>query len=284
MRRLTVLLRLYDLDAEHVSDLVELESLAVERPQGDLATIVANGLAHWREGNVPQALAHVFAVREHVGTDPAQRWTRQRATLNFAAFARNLGKIRFAKKLVDELLCEPPEPALLVDTLILAASVWGRAGSSEAGLAFIARAAVHVGADEHDKRAMVRHQEARLLKATGQHEEAAVALEAALEAYGLGDDTMNHASALVLRTELQVALGRFDEAIARGREAVAFALRHNHGLVAVNARMALGQALIAAGRRDEAEEVLLTAEAAADLLGDRHLVEEAREMRRPTRG
>src|SRR5262249_23300035 len=129
VRRLSALLRVYGLDPEYVSDLVELESLAVPVPTGDLRAIIDRGVASWRDGNVPQALASVFAVRELVPQDRSQKLLRQKGTLLFAVYARSLGKTRLARMLVEELLCGPPDPTLLVDALVLAASLWNRAGS-----------------------------------------------------------------------------------------------------------------------------------------------------------
>src|SRR6185369_4339740 len=69
VRRLNVLIRLYDLQPDYVADLVEIESLAVQRPTGDLATLQQEGERYWEKGDIPQALGHALAVMEHAPQD-----------------------------------------------------------------------------------------------------------------------------------------------------------------------------------------------------------------------
>jgi tetratricopeptide (TPR) repeat protein len=275
VRRLTALVRLYNLDPEHVSDLAELESLAVDQPEGDLATLSSRGYAYWQEGNIPQALAHVFALREYTATDPAQILARQEATLNFALCARGLGKTALAKKLVDELLCEPAHPDVLVAALTLAASLWNKAGSLEVALALIARASANVQAGDVKQAARVRHQEAKLLLEARRPADALAAIDAAIADYAVSAEVYNEMSARVLRIAVLEMLGRPDEAIRQARETIAACDRNDFGRVTISARLELGRLLVAAGRAHEAIDELRRAHAAAELLTDRELASEA---------
>src|SRR6185436_6768694 len=69
------------------------------------------GVEALRHGNLAKGMAHLFAVRQHVPADEAGRLVQQRATLGFAIAARNQGKHRLARQIVEDLLLEPPDPS-----------------------------------------------------------------------------------------------------------------------------------------------------------------------------
>ena len=278
VRRLNVLLRLYDLDPEHVADIVELESLAVESPVGELTELIERGKKFWREGNVPHALACVFAVREHAASDPAQRLERQRATLHFAVIARNLGKTRLARKLLDDLLCEPPDPSLVIGALILASSLWNHAGSRVVAWAMIAQARALLGPRDTLQRARVAHQEAKLLLEEGRIEESSHVLDAAVKGYAAAGEAHDAMNARLLRIAVIEKSAGSRAAIAWARKTVSHADRLGMGRQKASARIELGRLLAAAGRHAEAADELRRALAAGALLEDPRLIAEARAM------
>lgn len=277
VRRLTTLLRLYDLDPAHIADLAELESMAVEPPQGDVETIAARALSWLHAGNLHQALAHVFALREYAADDPEQREVRQRASLNLAILARSLGKDRLARKLVDDLLCEPLPERLLTSALIVSASLWTGAGGSEVALALIARAATRVGPGDPLQRARVRHQEAKILLHAGKAEEASAALDAAMADYRAADHTHDEMAGRILRIAILEATGIGGDPIPWARETIAACERAGHPRLAAHARIELGRLLQAAGRSDEAEDELRRAVAECERVGDPGGLQEARD-------
>ncbi len=118
VRRLFLLLDLLQIPGHLAADLVQLEAQAGEVPTTqDPDELIEAGLAAWRRGEIGFGLACLFALRERVGDDPAMQLQRQRAMLSFAAAARDLGKFRVARQIVDDLLCEPPLPSILINTL-----------------------------------------------------------------------------------------------------------------------------------------------------------------------
>jgi transcriptional regulator with XRE-family HTH domain len=278
VRRLNLLLRLYGLDPDYVSDVVELESLAVETPAGDLATVIRKGVEFWREGDVPRALASVFAVREHVPSDSTQRLLRQKGTLLFAIYARGLGKTRLARKLVEDLLCEPPDPTLLVDALVLASSLWNRSGSRVVAWALISQARALLDPDDLKRRAQVTHQEAKFLVEDGRHEDASRALDAAMRDYAASGDDLNSLGARILRIAVLEHTAGNEAATASARETILEADRLGFGRLKTAARIELGRLLSAFGHGSEGAEELRRAAAAAELLEDPTLAAEARDL------
>ena len=146
VRRLHILLDLYDIPPHLVADVIELEELAVDEPaEGSLEELFENGIEFLKRGNTAQALAHLFKIREFVPEDDDSRLLQQKAALAFASAARDLGKFKLARRLVDDLLCQPPDPTMHARVMILASGLWRGQGSLEAALAFIRQAATHVG-------------------------------------------------------------------------------------------------------------------------------------------
>jgi transcriptional regulator with XRE-family HTH domain len=270
VRRLHLLLRLYDLPAQLVDDLVELEAIAAEEPETrDLETLHREGIEHWRRGEIGQGLAHLFAIRVQNPRDGKSRAIRQKATLAFSIAARDLGKLNLAQRLVNDLLCEPSEPSLMARVLIQASTVWHALGSVEAALAFVRQAATHLGPGDHAQSAWVRHQEAKLLLQRCEPALAGRSIDKAITLYRREGDTEGEARALIVRIAILEAQATGDKAIACARKVVRMAERHGHKLVSVSARLELGRLLVKAGSANSAVEELRLAQAQAVLLEDR---------------
>jgi tetratricopeptide (TPR) repeat protein len=270
VRRLNVLLRLYDLQPDYVADLVELESLAVERPSGDVQALREAGEAFWERGDIPQALGHALAIIEIDPKDDATRLQRQKAVLNFASYARNLGKIRLAQRLMDELLCEPPDESILVDALLVAASVWSHLGARAVALALAREAIRAVKPGNHSEAAKAHHQLAKTLLDGGWVKESAEALDTAFGHYKKTQGSAhNETIARILRARVLEHLGRLDDALEYSRETIGIAERDDRGRTKLHARLELGRLLLARERVDEAIDELRRALAEATLLQDR---------------
>lgn len=270
VRRLHLLLRLYNVPAHLVSDLVELEELAVEEPAGkDLETLFRDGIAHWKRGNVGEALSHLFAIRQHVPADEKSRVLRQNATHTFAVAARELGKLRLARQLVDDLLCEPPDPSLMARVLILASTLWNRQGSVEMALALIRRAADHVRPGDHKEQAWILHHEAKLLVAVGELDEATQVLDRAARLYRKLKNVHGEIQTMIVRVSALEEAGDPDAAISCARKVIRMAERNDHALLAVSGRLDLGRLLVTHGAPEKGLEELRKVLSEAVLLEDR---------------
>ena len=271
VRRLHLLLRLYEVPPHLVADLVELETLAVEQPVGqDLETLYREGVEHWKEGNIAQGLAYLFAVREHVPDDQESQLLRQKATLAFAIAARNLGKFRLARQIVDELLCEPPDPSLIVDVLVLASSLWRGLGSLEVSLALVRQATTHLRPEDHKETAWVLHQEAKVLLEAGRPKEAEQVLARALKHYRSLGDTYGEEVALILRVGVMEKLGQTKKAFACAREVLRLSESHGHARLVISGHLELGRLLVKSGRAGKGLDALREGLGQAVLLGDRN--------------
>jgi len=240
VRRLHMLLELYRVPPHLVADLVEL-----------LETLYSDGVAAWKRGDFPTGLACFFAIRKQVPTDDESRLLRQRATLGFSIAARNLGKFRLAKQMVDDLLCEPPSDSLLINVLVEASSLWRGLGSLEAALALVRQAATHLPPGDSQESAWIRHQEARLLLEAGKLADAERILNAAIEHYRSQSDPYGEAKALNLRTGLLKRSGEPVAALATAREALQLAEEHQMEGVRLGAQLEMGQLQVETGEVEE---------------------------------
>lgn len=267
-RRWIALMHVYNLDL--LADSMELGALAgVRTPTGTLEELSERGTDAWRCGDVGGALAHALAIRDHPGDDLRSRTLKQGALICFATYARNLGKYRLARQIVEDLLVQPLPRTALTDTLVLAASIWLGLGSPEAALALVERAAKRMDPGDPLRVAYVEHQWAKLLLRSGEPEEAARHLDRAIALYEEVGDRYNELRALDLRTQVLEALGRDEEALANVRENVERAGRLEYGCVVAAALLDLGRLLLARGRAEEAVGVLRQSLASADILQDR---------------
>jgi tetratricopeptide (TPR) repeat protein len=272
VRRLHLLLDLYRVPPHLIADLVELELMSDQAPvEGDLDTLYKTGVECWKQGEFSKGLACFFAVRQHVPTDDDSKLLRQRASLGFAIAARNLGKFRLARQIVEELLCEPPEPSLLVNLLVLSSALWHGLGSVEVALAMVRQAATHLDEDDGGpETAWVRHQEARLVVETGELADAEQLLDGAIEHYRAQADPYGETRALILRAGVLERQGSSEAALASTREAVRLAELHGLEGVQLGAQLELGHLLAKTGAVDEGLQTLMTAQAQAVRLGRRN--------------
>lgn len=275
IRRLHQLLRLYRIPPQLAADLVELEDLATEQPLGrDLGVLYQEGLEHWRAGDYAKGLAYLFAVRQYVPFDDASKLLRQRATLVFAIQARTLGKFRLAREIVDDLLCEPPDPSIQVNVFVLAASVWQRLGSLEMARALVGHAERWLeerGETSTQQAAWVYHQKAKVLLASGRIEDANETLDRAIALFSVLGDTVGEGLAHISRVGTREATGDLEEAHARTEEAIAFGEHHGHPQIAVLGVIELGRLSIRTGRVTEGVKTLEQALSRALAIGDRHV-------------
>jgi tetratricopeptide (TPR) repeat protein len=268
VRRLFTLIHVYN--AELLSDALELGALAGGRwPKGDLQELTDRGHRAWVAGDISQALAHALAIREHQAQDAEAQALKQQALVSFATYARNLGKYRLARQLVDDLLRQPLAGPLLVQVLVLAASIWWGLGALEAALALIERAIKRVDPADLTRVALVEHQWAKLLLKAGQPLEAERHLDRALDLWRRTDKPHNEVRALVLRVDVEQALDRGDAALSSAREAVALAEERDFGMLASRARLDLGYFLLERGEHEAALEELRRGLASSQMLGDR---------------
>ena len=270
VRRLHMLLELYRVPPHLVADLVELELIAEVPPvEGDLETLYANGVAAWKRGDFPTGLACFFAIRKQVPADEESKLVRQRATLGFSIAARNLGKFRLAKQMVDDLLCEPPSDSLLINVLVEASSLWRGLGSFETALALVRQAATHLDPGNSPESAWIRHQEARLLLEDGKLADAERLLDAAIEHYRTQSDPYGEAKALNLRTGLLRKSGDPVAALATAGKALQLAEEHQMESVRLGAQLEMGQLQVETGKVEEGLRMLSEGLGEAVRLGNR---------------
>jgi transcriptional regulator with XRE-family HTH domain len=247
-RRLHLLLGLYDLPAHLVSDLVELEQLAVEEPEGkSIEQLLEDGVAHWRRGELGEGMAHLLAIRIQKPADKKSRLMKQKACIHFAAAARDVGKVKLAKQLLDELLLEPVDPSLMATALIQASVVWNALGSVEMGMAAVRQATCHVEKDNFALRASIKHQEAKLLLRQNNPAAGLEAMDQAVRLYRKVGNIQGVAKVMIIKSEAQAALGDLDAGMRTARKVMRLGEEHDLGAVGTSARMEYGQLLVRSG-------------------------------------
>jgi tetratricopeptide (TPR) repeat protein len=260
VRRLHLLLDLYQIPPHLVSDLVQIENVAGSAPvvaEGqDLQALHDRGLQHWRDGNVAEGLAYLFAVREFVPDSEESRVLRQRTTLLFATAARNLGKYRLARQITDELLCEPPAEEVRVPALVLAASLWIGQSAPDVALGLILQAEQLLPGRPEKERTWVLHQKAKLLFRTGQFASAEETLRRALACYRKLGDTYGEMRALSLRVAMQESQNDDNRAIRTARQVIKLSERHGHARGFAFGHLELGRILVKTGEIDSGLEHL----------------------------
>jgi len=270
LKRLRRLLDVYKVPIQVVSDLLELEELAVEPPVGkDLEALYRDGIAYWRAGDIPRGLAHFLALKEATGEDPTSRSHRHKALLGFAIAARNLGKFVLARQLLDELLCDHPEPAILVRGLTLASSVWRGLGSIDVAMALADRAAHLLDATSKPDTAWVLHQKAKLLFELGEIDNAEQTLGLALDAYRESEDTYGETRGRILRILIVEARDGVERALDEAEKVHRLAEANGHQRLVISARLEQGRLLVKADRADDGLKALANGLGQAVLLGDR---------------
>jgi tetratricopeptide (TPR) repeat protein len=271
VRRLHQLLRLYDIPPELVADFVDLETMAPKTAiDGDTDTLYEKATAHWRAGELSEGLAYFFELRRRLSAEPGREAQRHKATLGFAVAARDLGKFRLAKSLIDELLLDRPSGDVTTKAFVLMASIWAGLGSIDVALAFIRDAASRGASGGPELGALVAHQEAKLLFTAGRSDEASRALTRATSLYRSLGDTYGEGRAAVLRVRIAETSGGAGKARDAARQLVAFAEKHGHAKLALTGRLELGRVLTAAGEHEKSLEQLRQALGQAVLSEDRN--------------
>jgi tetratricopeptide (TPR) repeat protein len=271
VRRLHQLLRLYDIPPNLVADFVDLETMASgEAISGDDETLYEKAIALWRSGELKRGLAHFFELRRRLAATPGTEARRHQATLGFAVAARDLGKFRLAKSLIDDMLLDAPAGDTMTKAFVLLASVWYGLGSIEVARAFIREAGALAAESGPELAALVAHQDAKLLLKLGRAAEAAAALDSAVSHYRALGDVYGEARAAVLRVRIVEACGGTSKARAAAEALITFAESHGHAKIALTGRLELGRLLIAAGELDRGLPLLRGALGTAVLLEDRN--------------
>ncbi len=271
--RLIQLLRLYRLRPNVAADLIELHDVEHEElVHGDLDVLVRAGKAAWDRGDYARGLSYLYAVREQAGSDEKSQLIRQKATLNFSAIARNQGRHDLANELVTDLLREPPHDSILVHTLLHAASVWQCLGSTEAALAFLARAELRSDPNDIKQRAWILHQRAHTLAYSGHPEDADPVIGEALEIYRAAGDTFGEARVRLLHVRQVLPRRSVAAALTAAERLAEFCAEHKHELTRAHARLEVGRLELRRQSPPAALEPLRDALAQGILAADKDLL------------
>lgn len=271
VRRLHVLLKIYEVPYQLVSDLVELEGIAGELPKGqEPKALYEEGLRLWKSGDSRKAIAYLIALQKLLKDKPQDRLLRQKAMVSFAIMAGSVGKYYLAFEIIGKLLREPPEPSLLVSVLVQAGVCWHRLGSCEAALAFLDRAERHLPSHAHQERAWVLHEKASTFATFGCFQEAADALRPAITAYRKAGDSYGEGAALAVQARIHLKQGDGQAALTATRQARSHAERHRFTRLKILRRIDEGLAVLMLGNMDQSVSVLRAALAEALTEGDRH--------------
>jgi tetratricopeptide (TPR) repeat protein len=269
--RLHQLLRLYQVPAYLVADLIEMEELSGEVPKsGDPEKLRRDGLDYWKKGDIGRALAHLMALRELAPTDETLLWKRQEAILDFSVAAAGLGRLLLAREILSDLLCEPPDPRLVTRVLLHAATVWSRSGAWDAAMGFLREAEAKADRSDVALMAWLHHAQAKALVVRGRLRDAEARLRKAVDGYRRVKDTYGEARARILRVHIAEARGDSSAGLRLAREARAFAVRHGHRALAGMALVRRGRLYVHAGKSGLAISDLRVALAELSRLGDPH--------------
>jgi transcriptional regulator with XRE-family HTH domain len=280
VKRLNTLLRLYDLPPTVAAELLDLEAYVGDLSVPDTAqALYTEGVAHWRRGNLREALAHVFALKAQIARDPGERLLRQKALLFFSVAVGGVGKFNLARRIVEDLLLEGLEPSLRVPILVQAATCWHSLGSAEAALAFLARAEGYLEEGDHANRAWVHHLRASVLLAAGGFEKVPAALRAALDAYRAAGDMAGEVKLVALQFRLLFERGDHRKALEVARGGREAAEQHGYARQRTMRRLEEGRALLALGQSeagftaltDALSQGIATGDSALQFYGHFHL-------------
>jgi tetratricopeptide (TPR) repeat protein len=272
VRRLSHLLDFYEIAPHVVADLVALEDMSADqevKSHESPKRLYQKGIALWQAGDLKAALAHFFVLRGSRGTTKVDKELRRKAALGLAIAARDLGKLRLAKTLLDDVFLDSPPHEELSKALVVAASVWQRLGSDVVAFALLREVKRSAPPREGELAAFIAHQEARLLLAAGRAREARSALGRAISEYKRGKDTYGETRAALLATRIQEAIGTTARALASSLAAMALARKNGHDKLLVSAQLEHGRLLIGTKRFRDAEPILRDALSQAIRLQDR---------------
>ncbi len=268
VKRLQQLLRLYHVPLQAAGDLLDVEDMAGEVPaERDPKALYRAATDAWQRGAIGEALAGLIALRMRAEEFDAR--LRQKATLSLAVVASSLGKHRLSRHLLDGLLLEEIDPALLVSVLLQSAISWHWLGGHEAALAFLARAEHHVPEDAHLERAWVLHERASILADRADLDGAERALADALEAYRRAGDESGYGRALGVGVRVRILRGDGAAALEAAEAARFHAARHHLNRIATLRRIDEGRAHALLGDAPRAFKALEKALADAIAQDDR---------------
>ena len=109
VRRLHLLLRLYQVPAGFVSDLIELEAFAGKLPKTqDPKKLWDDGVEFWKQGETRKGVACLLALQKLLKDRPTETAFRHKAIAFFAVMAGALGKHQMALDLLAKLFVERP--------------------------------------------------------------------------------------------------------------------------------------------------------------------------------
>jgi len=269
--RLHQLLRLYEVPAYLVANLIEMEELSGEVPKStDPDTLRRHGLDHWKNGDIGRALAHLMALRELAPSDEVLRWKRQEAILDFSVAAVGLGRLLLAREILSDLLCEPPDPRLVTRVLVQAATVWSRSGALDAAMGFLREAEAQADRSDTATIAWLHHAHANALVDRGRLRAAEVRIRKAIAEYRRAKDSYGEARARLLRVQIAEERHETTLGLRLAREARAFAARHGHRALAGMALVRRGRLYVKAGKHGSAVTDLRTGLAELTRIGDPH--------------
>ena len=255
--RLHQLLRLYRLPAQAAGDLLDLESVAGAVPaERDPIRLRDLAVAAWSAGRVSKAMAYFFAFREHVASALVPEAVRHEATLSFAIAASALGKHGLSKHLLEDLLLQDPVTPVLVSALVQLSVCWRSLGSTEGALAFLERAAAHVGPEDHRRRGWVEHQRGLIAIDFGEHDRAARHLDQALDAHREARAAMDESLVLISFARLGFERGHGADAVDAGRRATGFAEAHGFARLKSFAQLETARGLQLTGEFGESRRLL----------------------------
>ncbi len=257
LRRLNVLLKLYDLSPRLALDVVDLEEFSTDTPaNASLTTLHEDALRAWRAGDLRTGFTLLAALRGRTSDPSTDRGTRQKALLSVAIAVGSLGRYRLSRHILEELLVEPPDKELLVPVLVQTAVCWHWLGSGETALGFLARAQANTGRDDHKQNAWIAHEWAGTLVSMACLDEGDEMLTRAIGEYEAADDAYGACQALGVRVRLRCERGDFAGALAAARLARRKAELGGFGRLALLRLLDEGNVLSRLGNRDEGLAVL----------------------------
>jgi tetratricopeptide (TPR) repeat protein len=269
--RLHQLLRLYQVPAYLVANLIEMEELSGAVPTSrDPDKLRRDGFDHWKRGDIGRGLAHLMALRELAPTDEASRATRQEAILDFSIAAVGLGRLLIAREILSDLLCEPVDPKLVTRVLLQAATVWTLSGARHAAMGFLREAEAQADRSDVATIAWLHHAQARALVDRGRLRDAEARVTKAIAAYRRAKDTYGEGRARLLRVRIAEARRDTASGLTLARAARTFAARHGHRGLAGMALVRAGRIYVQAGKHQPAIPALRTALQEFTRLGDPH--------------
>ena len=269
--RLHQLLRLYEVPANLVANLIEMEELSGAVPTSrDPDKLRRDGFDHWKNGDIGRGLAHLMALRELAPTDESLRSNRQEAILDFSIAAAGLGRLLLAREILSDLLCEPLDPKLVTRVLLQSATVWTLSGAPDAAMGFLREAEARADRSDAATIAWLHHAQARALVDRGRLRDAEARVQKAIVGYRRAKDTYGEGRVRLLRVHIAEARRDMASGLRLARAARAFALRHGHRALAGMALVRTGRIYVNAGKHEPAVSALRTALHEFTRTGDPH--------------